>query len=90
MSDSSSGGKFTSGTPSGAAASAGLEEWPVTRAEVARPEEVDAWHQAGVAAGGTPIEDPPGVRSNAFGALYLAYLRDPDGNKLCGLHRPAQ
>jgi catechol 2,3-dioxygenase-like lactoylglutathione lyase family enzyme len=53
------------------------------------PEEVDAWHQAGVAAGGTSIEDPPGIRSNAFGALYLAYLRDPDGNKLCGLHRVA-
>jgi catechol 2,3-dioxygenase-like lactoylglutathione lyase family enzyme len=51
------------------------------------PEEVDAWHEAGVAAGGTSIEDPPGIRSNAFGALYLAYLRDPDGNKLCGLHR---
>ena len=55
-----------------------------------RPEEVDAWHQAGVAAGGTPIEDPPGWRENAFGRLYLAYLRDPDGNKLCGLHRPQQ
>jgi catechol 2,3-dioxygenase-like lactoylglutathione lyase family enzyme len=54
------------------------------------PEEVDAWHAAGVAAGGTPIEDPPGWRENAFGKLYLAYLRDPDGNKLCGLHRPAQ
>ncbi len=50
-------------------------------------EEVDAWHQAGVAAGGTAIEDPPGFRENAFGRLYLAYLRDPDGNKLCGLHR---
>ena len=36
------------------------------------PEEVDAWHAAGVAAGGTSIEDPPGIRSNAFGALYLA------------------
>ena len=54
------------------------------------PEEVDAWHQAGVAAGGTSIEDPPGYRANAFGKLYLAYLRDPDGNKLCGLHRPPQ
>ena len=54
------------------------------------PEEVDAWHQRGVAAGGTSIEDPPGYRANAFGKLYLAYLRDPDGNKLCGLHRPAQ
>ncbi|HEV2044228.1 MAG TPA: VOC family protein [Sphingomicrobium sp.] len=54
------------------------------------PEEVDAWYERGLAAGGTAIEDPPGIRSNAFGALYLAYLRDPDGNKLCGLHRPAQ
>ena len=54
------------------------------------PEEVDAWQQAGIAAGGTAIEDPPGIRSNAFGALYLAYLRDPDGNKLCAMHRPAQ
>jgi catechol 2,3-dioxygenase-like lactoylglutathione lyase family enzyme len=51
-------------------------------------EDVDAWHKAGVAAGGTSIEDPPGYRENAFGKLYLAYLRDPDGNKLCGLHRP--
>ena len=54
------------------------------------PEEVDAWHARGVAAGGKAIEDPPGLRSNAFGSLYLAYLRDPDGNKLCGLHRPEQ
>jgi len=54
------------------------------------PEEVDAWHAAGCAAGGASCEDPPGYRENAFGKLYLAYLRDPDGNKLCGLHRPAQ
>ena len=54
------------------------------------PEEVDAWHKAGIAAGGTAIEDPPGYRENPFGKLYLAYLRDPDGNKLCGLHRPEQ
>jgi len=54
------------------------------------PEEVDAWHARGVAAGGTSCEDPPGYRENAFGKLYLAYLRDPDGNKLCGLYRPAQ
>ena len=51
------------------------------------PEQVHAWHDAGVAAGGTAIEDPPGPRQGAFGPLYLAYLRDPDGNKLCGLHR---
>lgn len=54
------------------------------------PEQVDAWHKAGVEAGGTSCEDPPGVRENAFGKLYLAYLRDPDNNKLCGLYRPAQ
>ena len=54
------------------------------------PEEVDSWHRAGVEAGGTAIEDPPGWRENPFGKLYLAYLRDPDGNKLCGMHRPAQ
>lgn len=53
------------------------------------PEEVDAWHERGIAAGGVAIEDPPGYRENAFGKLYLAYLRDPDGNKLCALHRPA-
>ena len=46
-----------------------------------------AWHKAGVANGGTSIEDPPGVRQGATGRIYLAYLRDPDGNKLCALHR---
>ena len=49
--------------------------------------QADAWHAAGVANGGTSIEDPPGVREGAFGNLYLAYLRDPDGNKICALHR---
>ncbi len=48
---------------------------------------VDAWHAAGVANGGTTCEDPPGVRQGGFGKLYLAYLRDPAGNKLCGLYR---
>jgi catechol 2,3-dioxygenase-like lactoylglutathione lyase family enzyme len=51
------------------------------------PEVVDAWHAAGVANGGSACEDPPGVRSRPFGDLYLAYLRDPYGNKLCALHR---
>ena len=51
------------------------------------PEQADAWHAAGVANGGTAIEDPPGVREGGMGALYLAYLRDPDGNKLCALKR---
>jgi catechol 2,3-dioxygenase-like lactoylglutathione lyase family enzyme len=51
------------------------------------PDRVDAWHAAGVQAGGTSIENPPGIRQGAFGPLYLAYLRDPDGNKICALHR---
>jgi catechol 2,3-dioxygenase-like lactoylglutathione lyase family enzyme len=54
---------------------------------MASTEQADAWHAAGVAAGGTACEDPPGVREGGFGKLYLAYLRDPAGNKLCGLHR---
>lgn len=53
------------------------------------PQQVDAWHKAGVANGGTSIEDLPGMRQAAVGQLYLAYLRDPDGNKLCGLYRVA-
>lgn len=50
-------------------------------------EQVDAWHTAGVAKGGTTCENPPGVREGSTGKLYLAYLRDPDGNKLCALYR---
>ena len=51
------------------------------------PEQADTWHATGVANGGTTCEDPPGVRTGGMGSLYLAYLRDPDGNKLCALHR---
>ena len=51
------------------------------------PEQINAWHAAGLANGGTAIEDAPGVREGGFGKLYLAYLRDPSGNKLCALHR---
>ncbi|WP_397400336.1 VOC family protein [Phenylobacterium sp.] len=53
----------------------------------ATSEQADAWHAAGVANGGTTCEDPPGVREGGMGKMYLAYLRDPDGNKLCALHR---
>ena len=53
-------------------------------------EQADAWHAAGVANGGTSIEDPPGIRHAAFGDMYLAYLRDPDGNKLCAMHMVAK
>ncbi len=50
-------------------------------------EQAEAWHKAGVANGGSSIEDPPGIRQGGSGQMYLAYLRDPDGNKLCALHR---
>lgn len=51
------------------------------------PDKVDAWHKAGVEAGGTSIEDAPGLRNAGQpNAMYLAYLRDPSGNKLCALH----
>ena len=48
----------------------------------------NAWHAAGLANGGTAIEDPPGPRPG--NTMYLAYLRDPDGNKICALHRIPQ
>ena len=51
------------------------------------PEQVNAWHKAGIATGGTSIEDPPGWRPTETGRSYRAYLRDPDGNKLCALYR---
>ncbi|WP_346836789.1 VOC family protein [Microbulbifer sp. SAOS-129_SWC] len=51
------------------------------------PEMADAWHAAGLANGGTECEDPPGVREGTIGKLYLAYLRDPSGNKICALHK---
>lgn len=50
------------------------------------PEKIDEWWKAGGENGGTQIEDSPGVRKNPAGDMYLAYLRDPDGNKLCALH----
>ena len=53
-------------------------------------EAADTWHAVGIANGATTCEDPPGVRDMGGVKLYLAYLRDPDGNKLCALHRVAQ
>ena len=51
------------------------------------PEQADAWYAAGLANGGTGCEEPPGPRESAIGKMYLAYLRDPAGNKICALHR---
>lgn len=52
------------------------------------PEQVHAFHDTALAHGGVSIENPPGLREGQMGALYLAYVRDPDGNKLCALYRP--
>ena len=80
------GGMFLVGTP--------IDGQPATVGNgctigiaMANPEQADAWHAAGVEAGGTAIEDPPGVREGNGMKMYLAYLRDPAGNKLCALHR---
>ncbi len=54
---------------------------------VTSAEQANAWHAAGLANGGTACEDAPGVREGVNGSLYLAYLRDPSGNKICALMR---
>jgi catechol 2,3-dioxygenase-like lactoylglutathione lyase family enzyme len=51
------------------------------------PEQVQQFHDTAVAHGGISIEDPPGLREGAMGAMHLAYVRDPDGNKLCAIYR---
>jgi catechol 2,3-dioxygenase-like lactoylglutathione lyase family enzyme len=52
------------------------------------PEHVQKFHDTALANGGTSCEEPPGLREGSLGAMYLAYVRDPDGNKLCAIHRP--
>jgi catechol 2,3-dioxygenase-like lactoylglutathione lyase family enzyme len=80
------GGRFMVSKPiNGSAASAangGTIGFVMSSAEQAK-----AWHDAGCANGGSTAEDPPGIRQGAAGQMYLAYLRDPDGNKLVGLYR---
>jgi catechol 2,3-dioxygenase-like lactoylglutathione lyase family enzyme len=51
------------------------------------PEQVRQFHDTALAHGGKSIEDPPGLRENDLGAMHLAYVRDPDGNKLCAIYR---
>ncbi|MEM9533742.1 MAG: VOC family protein [Pseudomonadota bacterium] len=54
----------------------------------ASPEQLKEFHDVAVANGATSIEDPPGPRNNSMGEMYLCYFRDPDGNKICGIHMP--
>jgi catechol 2,3-dioxygenase-like lactoylglutathione lyase family enzyme len=51
------------------------------------PELVQKFHDTALAHGGTSCEGPPGLREGAMGPMHLAYVRDPDGNKLCAIHR---
>ena len=81
------GGMLIIGTPiNGQPASAGNGE--TIGFAMTSPAQVEAWHAAGLANGGTTCEDPPGQRAGM--PYYLAYLRDPDGHKLCALHVLAQ
>ncbi len=50
-------------------------------------DQLKQFHDVAVAYGGKSIEDPPGLRQGSLGAINLAYVRDPDGNKLCAIHR---
>ncbi len=54
----------------------------------ASAEKVQEFHDVAVAHGGQSIEEAPGLRNGTLGAMHLAYVRDPDGNKLCAIHRP--
>ncbi|KQQ79382.1 glyoxalase [Rhizobium sp. Leaf321] len=50
-------------------------------------DQVPAWHVAGTEHGGTAIESPPSERPNGS---FVAYLRDPDGNKLTVRSQPTK
>ena len=52
------------------------------------PEQIKEFHDVAVANGGTSVEDPPGLREGTMGPMYLCYFLDPDGHKICGIHRP--
>ncbi len=50
-------------------------------------EQVKEFHAAALANGGTSVEEPPGPREGKLGVLNLCYFLDPDGHKICGIHR---
>ena len=52
------------------------------------PEQLQQFHDVAIANGGTSVEDPPGLREGSMGPMYLCYFLDPDGHKICGIHRP--
>jgi len=64
-----------------------LHKAPTGHTRCSSPEQVRAFHEAGLANGGSTCEDPPGERDGSLGRMFVAYVRDPDGNKLCAIHR---
>ena len=54
------------------------------------PEQVQEFHDVAIKYGGKSIENPPGLREGTLGGMHLAYVRDPDGNKLCAIFRVKQ
>lgn len=56
----------------------------------ARRDFIDAFHAAGLAAGGTD-NGPPGLRADYHPTYYAAYVRDPEGNNIeVVCHAPPQ
>jgi len=51
------------------------------------PEQVKEFHAVAMANGATSVEDPPGARLSDMGEMHLCYFLDPDGHKICGIHR---
>ena len=51
-------------------------------------EQIQEFHDVAIANGAKSIEDPPGPREGSMGVMNLCYFLDPDGHKICGLHRP--
>lgn len=49
--------------------------------------QVDAFYAAGLANGGSPCVSGPNHRVGSIGPVYLAWIRDPLGNKLCVLYK---
>ena len=53
------------------------------------PVQIQEFHDVAIANGGRSVEDPPGPREGNMGLMYLCYFLDPNGHKICGIHRPA-
>lgn len=79
--DMGKGGAFGVGKPRDGEAASSANGGTIGFTATSRAQ-VDAFHAAGCANGGT-CEGQPGERNGAPGNPYGAYLRDPDGNKIC-------